>query len=125
MAKILIIDDDHLVGHSYKRVLLKYEHDVDVEANAIAGLYRANEEVYDLVITDVAMPGVSGIEIIKQLRDSKPELPVIAISGVSQLNILGAFGVDCIMQKPIKAHELLSAVDGQLQERVALANASA
>lgn len=120
MARILVIDDEHLVGHSYKRVLESRGHYVDVESNSIAALQNALENEYDLIITDLVMPGVSGTEVIKQLRDERPEMPVIAISGVAELAVIGAFGVDVILQKPIRSEELCSAVVDQVSNRIAM-----
>lgn len=118
MAKILIIDDDHLVGHSYKRVLMTRSHEVDVESNSGIGLNMALSGDYDVIITDLVMPGVSGAEVIKQLRDHRPEMPVIAISGVAELSIMGAFGVDVLLQKPVRADQLCRAVLDQIEGRV-------
>jgi len=125
MAKILLVDDDADVRKTLKMLLQEADHDVDEAkdatdaTNAIA-LYGGRQG-YDLVIIDVIMPGRSGIHLIAELKNSHPDLKVIAISGggaerdLSELQTAGAFGADHILSKPISAEHLFDFVDDCLK----------
>ena len=76
-AKILLIEDDPGIAASVGRVLRGEGHDVTVEHRGDDGLARAAKGGFNLVITDLRMPGLSGLELIRQLRAVQPRLPII------------------------------------------------
>lgn len=81
MAKVLLIDDEPTVRAGVRRVLAGMGHDVlEAEDGRAAMKLSAREEV-DLVITDINMPEADGIEVILDLVQRRPQVPVIAISG--------------------------------------------
>jgi nitrogen regulation protein NR(I) len=76
-AKILLIEDDPGIADTLRRVLTAEGHDVTVEKRGDDGLGRATREIFNLVITDLRLPGLSGLQLIAQLRSAQPRLPII------------------------------------------------
>ena len=117
MANILLIDDDDLVAEGLAEVLRRAGHSVAAartghEALSVVGRLQA-----DLVITDVLMPGMDGIELIRALRSHSYRMPIIAMSGGglldarTVLDMASALGATAVLTKPIKRQELLPLVD--------------
>lgn len=118
MATILLIDDETAVRDTMRRLLERYGHEVREAANGREALKAPPE--YDLVITDINMPEMDGIEVIMALTERRPGLPVIAISGggrlpkdllLSSADMLGAVTT---LPKPFDLSELIEAVDAAL-----------
>ncbi|MGO8929378.1 MAG: sigma-54-dependent transcriptional regulator [Limisphaerales bacterium] len=80
-AKILLIEDDPGIVVSLRRVLAEEGHEVLVENRGDTGLARARERSWDVVITDMRLPGLGGLELIRELHAAKPRLPIILITG--------------------------------------------
>ncbi len=80
MAKILIVDDDKHIAAVLRELLLIDGHDVQVVDNASGALVWARQEAFDLILTDILMPMVDGIELIQMIRQQS-NLPIIAMSG--------------------------------------------
>ena len=74
-AKVLVVDDDPAVRKSIDRVLSSKGYAVITAENGEEALRKLNEEKYDLVYTDIRMPGVSGLEVAEQIRARKPWTP--------------------------------------------------
>lgn len=119
MARILIIEDDTLTREWLESLLTRNGYHVDSAANGKEGvtLFLANPA--DLVITDIVMPEMDGIETITDLKRRQPALKVIAISGgdrrpedVSRnyLHSAKLLGANRALQKPIENNEILDAV---------------
>ncbi|MDT5272865.1 MAG: two-component system, NtrC family, response regulator AtoC [Acidobacteriota bacterium] len=96
MAAILIVDDDAAV-RDVLYDLFSEEHMCHAAATAEQALAYLSEQTYDAVLTDISMPGLSGLELLGHLRREQPRTPVIVISGISDrehaegLTRLGAF----------------------------------
>lgn len=103
MANILVVDDEVEVGTAIRRVLERAGHIVTVAQNATAGLNVVAQEAPDVVITDIIMPKVHGVELIKILRERFPRIRVIAISGG------GSFGPQGYKPDAISTHAYLAA----------------
>lgn len=120
MARILLIDDHDALRSSVARLLSGAGHEVlstDQGREAIAILESYSPE---LVITDVNMPEMDGIEVIVSVQDRRPDLPVIVISGGGAvpkellLDSAVALGARCALAKPFTSEELLDAVGSML-----------
>lgn len=124
MASILLIDDDSLVRESLTIHLQDAGHDVTSAADGRAGIdtFRAGD--FKLVITDLFMPEVEGIETIRLLRQDNADVPIIAITGgptmppgtgdrspPDYLRMARALGATDIIQKPFSLNQLLGLVD--------------
>ena len=81
MASILVIDDDKAVLATIKILLERAEHTVEAVDNSRAGLQLIEKQRFDLLICDIFMPGMDGFETMRQVHQSRPEMPVIVISG--------------------------------------------
>lgn len=81
MATILVVDDDASIRRSLRRILELDGHDVQEAGNGSLALEGLTDRQLDLVITDIYMPEMDGIEFVIRFRDLHPDTPVIAISG--------------------------------------------
>jgi DNA-binding NtrC family response regulator len=79
-AKVLLIDDDPGIADTVRRVLAEEGHDVVVARRGDEGLAHAIENLVNVVITDLRLPGLSGLELIRRLHEAQPRLPVILIT---------------------------------------------
>ncbi len=80
-AKVLVVDDDPAVRKSFDRVLSSKGYAVITAENGEQALRKLNEEKYDLVYTDIRMPGMSGLEVAEQVKAQRPWTPVVIITG--------------------------------------------
>lgn len=113
---ILIIDDDAALNRTLSLMLSRAGYDVSTAAGGRKGLERLAAGGIDLVLTDIIMPELDGIEAIRRIRDEHPELRVIAMSGGGQidkadfLHMAEALGADGVMEKPVRQEQLLKLV---------------
>jgi CheY-like chemotaxis protein len=121
MKKILIIEDDNFVQKMLKQTFERAGYEVDIAANGADGIKRYDAklnvlEPYDLVVTDLIMPEMEGIETITRLRKSNPDAKIIAISGGGRnkpehyLHLAEKLGATCTFAKPVDRDRLLEAV---------------
>ena len=117
MAQILIIDDETLVLSTLKIVLTKAGHTVRTAANGRDGLTMRSTERPDLLITDIVMPGLGGIETIRATHAEDPDLPIIAMSGSDSsenfelLQAARKDGASGVLPKPFTKDQLISTVN--------------
>jgi two-component system response regulator PilR (NtrC family) len=117
MAAILIVDDDDAV-RDVLYDLFSDEHLCHVAATAEQALAFIDEQPYDVVLTDISMPGLSGLELLGHLRQARPGTPVIVISGIGDrthaegLTRLGAFD---FLLKPFRLEEIEASVARALE----------
>ena len=116
MGKILIIDDEPYILLMLKKMLEKIGHEVELASNGREGMEMFRNDVVDMVITDIIMPDKEGLEIILEMKQSNPDLKIIAISGggrispESYLECAKHFGASRVFQKPFSQKEFVSAV---------------
>lgn len=116
MTRILVIDDNPLVRATLRSILAAAGYEVVLASDGKAGLDEFRRRPSDLVITDIVMPEIEGIETIRQLRGLAPELPILAISGggrgipLDYLRMAQQLGASDVLSKPFEADELLSSV---------------
>lgn len=117
MADILVIDDDPQMRRLLTRILEGAGHTVREAENGRLGIEEFRRRRPALVISDIVMPDVEGIETILTLRREAADLPIIAISGGSDplyLQAAAKLGAAAALEKPIAAEELLDLVAGLL-----------
>jgi len=113
MATVLIVDDDILVRDTL-HAFLSLSHECHTADRAEQALAYLGIETYDVVLTDLSMPGLSGREILNYIQEKHPATPVIVISGMpdggygQQVLEMGAFA---FFTKPFKVDEIEEAVD--------------
>ena len=118
MASILVIDDDEFVRGLMARLLGREGHTVTCAPDGAAGLTAFREGRYDMVITDIIMPEMEGIEFIMTLREEDPDVPLMAISGGGEgtgptepLQDARLLGADASLAKPFEVKLLVQTVD--------------
>ena len=79
-ARILLIEDDSGITDTLQRVLAAEGHEVAIEKRGDDGLARAVKDSFNLVITDLKLPGLNGLELVRQLHTAKPRLPIILVT---------------------------------------------
>ena len=79
--KILIIDDEKAICNTLKEILLYEKYEVEMASDGAEGVKKIQTEHFDLVLCDIKMPKMDGIEVLLKVQELKPELPVVMISG--------------------------------------------
>lgn len=116
MARVLIVDDDALVRSVVARVLEGQGFDVQQAHDGRAGLEALRRETFELVITDLRMPQLGGERLIEALRSVRPDLPILAISGMHVQGDpraeaeMARLGATRTLAKPFEGFELLALV---------------
>lgn len=117
MAKILVIDDDPAILTTVDLVLKRAGHQVVTSINAFEGLERLAQEAFDLVIVDLYMPEMDGIETMTQIGLRHPKLQVIVLSGhaldetaAQRPDYLEPDRARCSLRKPFRPVDLLDAI---------------
>lgn len=104
------------------KILVRAGHDVLEAPDGKVALSLLKEEAADLVICDLFMPEMDGVEVLRQLRRDYPNLRVVAISGgayqgrVQLLDVAKALGAVAVLGKPFQPHQLLELVNDLLRE---------
>jgi CheY-like chemotaxis protein len=119
MPRILIVDDTRLMRDSLVDVLSAAGHSVVTADNGAEAVEKvAEDDGFDLIITDIIMPEMDGIEAILEIQTMRPEVKIIAISGGSArlaksqgLDTARRLGAAAVLEKPFEVDALLDAVD--------------
>lgn len=124
MAKILVIDDERAIRNTLKDILEFEGHEVDVAEDGKIGYEKARNQVYDLIYSDIKMPGLDGMEVLEKIKSSDTselsDCPVVIISGHGNIDTAvealkkGAF--DFIV-KPIDLNRLLVTTKNALERK--------
>ncbi len=112
-TRILLIEDDSGITDTLQRVLVAEGHDVAIEKRGDDGLARAMKDDFNLVITDLKLPGLNGLELVRQLHTAKPRLPIILVTafGTTQTAIEAMkFGAYDYLLKPFNIPQLIELV---------------
>ena len=102
--KVLVIDDDAVVGRSFDRVLSDKGYDVSTALSGEEALQTMNDSEFDVVFTDIKMPGMDGLEVTERIKERCPWTPVVVITGYgtddneARAAVLGASG---FVRKPL------------------------
>lgn len=122
-ARICLIDDDMLVRDALALGLTDAGFDVLAAPGAAAGYDLTARERIDAIVTDLNMPGTDGAQLIAQVRARFPDMPIVAISGATEINGLSvidvarARGADAVLTKPFRARELANLLERLLGAR--------
>ena len=119
MARILVIDDDQTHRRIIREILLARGHDLTEAEDGNQGLRLQRQHEFDLIITDIVMPGMEGLEMVRELMRLNPSLRIIAISGHREgfLQAAENFGAMATLQKPFEPDELAGCVESCLQRQ--------
>jgi signal transduction histidine kinase len=119
-TRILVVDDELGIREGCRRALTPHGFEVDVAENAAMGLRKLREGQFDVLLLDIMMPGMSGMEMLKQVREIAPNLIVIIITGYATVEL----SVQAIQQgahdfiaKPFTSELLLQVINRELERR--------
>lgn len=118
--RLLIVEDEETLCESLKRVLVKDGYEVDTVGSAEAALLKIEDTVYDLVISDIILPGIDGIELLRRIREKLQDQIVIIVTAYASIETavgaLRAGAYDYVI-KPIIHEEIKRVVRNALRER--------
>jgi CheY-like chemotaxis protein len=116
MAKILVVDDNEAMLKVMVSILERSHHEVTAFLDGRAALNHLKGGSPDLLITDLIMPEVEGVELIQKVRRSDPKLPILSVSGGGRghselyLKLACQFGANAVLPKPFSAAALTEIV---------------
>ena len=119
-AKLLFIDDEDIVLRSSRRIFAGTDYEIETAPSGDRGLAMAMDKDYDIVVTDLKMPGLGGMEVLKALRRDRPKTTVVIFTGFSSVDTArealknGAFDY---IPKPFTPDELRSVVANAVEAR--------
>ncbi|MCX7176140.1 MAG: response regulator [Proteobacteria bacterium] len=119
IRKILVVDDDPIVGKSFDRVLTSKGYAVITAISGEEALLKLNNEHYDVVFTDIKMPGMSGLEVAERVKASQPWLPVVIVTGYgtgANEERAEAAGVSGFLRKPLSPEMIEASTEKALQD---------
>jgi two-component system copper resistance phosphate regulon response regulator CusR len=120
MDTICLVEDNEKVSSFIKKGLIEYKYHVDVTATGEAALEMLVHKSYNLLILDVMLPGMSGIDLCRQLRKQQPLLPILMLSALGtiddKVNGLKS-GADDYLLKPFHFNELLARIEALLRRK--------
>ncbi len=117
--RVLVVDDDDLVRGVVTRIAAEVFAEPVAAASGSEALAALRDGAFDLVITDLRMPGVDGLEIVRWLRAERPATPIVVITGFASVGDeeeIGTLGVE-LLRKPFGAAGLREAIARALAAR--------
>lgn len=114
VARILLVEDEPVTGEVFARVLQQDGFAVRAVRDGMQALHALRDESQDLLVLDLGLPTLSGIEVLRQLRSGpKAAMPVVVISGASPRSL--SAGLELLqpglwLEKPVRPRELIAAV---------------
>jgi DNA-binding NtrC family response regulator len=121
-GRILLVDDEEIVLRSCQRIL-GGTYDIDIAHNGLEALGKVNENRYDVLILDIKMPKMDGIEVLRRVKEARPDIDVIMVTGLHEIGTavkaikLGALDY---LPKPFEPDELELAVARAFDRRAAM-----
>ncbi len=119
-ARILVVDDEEIVIRSCVRILGHGDYRIDTAADGPEALRKVDEQGFDLVVLDIMMPRMDGIEVLRRVKEAHPDTEVIMVTGLSQIDSavqcmkLGAFDY---LPKPFDPEQLKGVVERALEHQ--------
>ncbi len=124
--QILLVEDDHPLAKALQQALQEQQHTVNAVGSGEAALHIINTETPDIVILDLGLPDIDGIEVLKRTRKKHPDLPILVLTARSELDdrIIGLdSGADDYLAKPFDMTELFARLR-VLERRLSTANST-
>jgi CheY-like chemotaxis protein len=117
-VNVLLVEDSPEVSLSVREILVNAGHDVDDVANGKEALTKLADHSYDMVVSDIWMPEMDGISLLKEIRSAGNDVPVVVISGGAPnapltytAPLASTFGANAVIYKPFEKEELLKTID--------------
>jgi DNA-binding NtrC family response regulator len=116
-AKILVVDDDTNLLDLLVDTLTTIGYHAVAAPGGAEALMKLNEEKFDLMISDIKMPGIDGLALLKKVRRHYPQLPVLFITGVASPEIIGRASPDGFLAKPFRINHMEELIESTLNNR--------
>lgn len=113
MKRVLVVDDEEPIRELCARVLARAGYQVSVAAGGVEAIRLVTDETFDLIVCDLRMPVVSGLEVLEAAKALRPSVAVVLITGFGTHEMTARAlqsGADRIVTKPFSPAELLDAV---------------
>ena len=123
--KILVVEDDDALREAIVSLLTEENYIIDEAATGDEGLYLAEQGIYDLLVLDIMLPEISGLEIVKKVRETDSAVPILLLTARDSVNdkVNGLeTGADDYLVKPFAIQELLARIKALLRRGGAMAN---
>lgn len=120
LVRVLIVDDEAVIRDGLKRILDASRFSVESCASGYGAIELLHQKDFDLIVTDLKMPGMSGIEVLKAVKTLQPDIPVIMITGYATVDTAveamknGAYDY---LSKPFTPNQFLEKVEAALEQR--------
>jgi two-component system, OmpR family, response regulator len=117
-VRVLVVEDDPGLGSLIKIFLEAAHHQVDIAEDGLEGLELALKTTYDVIVMDIVLPGMSGLEVLQRLRELEVDTPILILSGKSRVGdrVAGLeLGGDDYLVKPFAFSELLARIQSLLR----------
>jgi DNA-binding NtrC family response regulator len=109
IGRILLVDDEEIVIRSCQRILREGDYEIEVARDGLAALEKINEGDFDVLILDIMMPRMDGLEVLRRVKESRPEIDIIMITGLHDIETAVKamkFGALDYLPKPFEPEEL-------------------
>jgi DNA-binding NtrC family response regulator len=119
-GRILLVDDEEIVLRSCQRILRDGEYEIDIARDGLTALGMVNESDYDVMILDIMMPKMDGIEVLRRVKEARPEIDVIMITGLHDIETAVKamkFGALDYLPKPFEPEDLQMLVSRAFDRR--------
>ncbi|RPI79548.1 MAG: response regulator [Desulfobacteraceae bacterium] len=121
--RILIVDDDSSTRELVSKMVSLYDYDAFPAEDAFKALDILDQMSFDVVITDLQMPGMDGWELAKKIKERTEDIPVILMTGANEEMVRGKIGrssVDVVIFKPFGLKEIQEAIEDTFELRIGL-----
>lgn len=118
--RILIVEDEVNLAEALAQILIKNKYTADAVYDGVSGLDYGSSDIYDIIILDIMLPKMNGIEVLKQLRKAKIATPVLLLTAKDEIadKVAGLdSGADDYLTKPFATEELLARVRAMSRRR--------
>jgi len=121
MKKILVIEDMPMVSHILSLMLEEHDKKAYIFDNAIDALANYKVKKYDAIVTDLNLPGMDGIEFIKNIREIDPDIPIVLCSGflaeyIDLYKMKDELNIGAIFGKPLRVREFNGTLDALMDK---------
>lgn len=117
IANVLVVDDEKITGYFVRDLLRTAGHKVELASNGEEALEKLQTQRFDVLITDLIMPGIDGLALIKRVKQKNPSLPILVLSaqgGYDSARKAQQAGAEEFLRKPVNPDQLHTALDAVL-----------